>query len=90
MINDDQDQYKNFDIDLNLDLICDNISYLVLVLTSTEMVNYLGARHHHANALCMITGITGREYIPGFHCTFLITRITSALTHDLIRPQNCI
>jgi len=79
------DQYKNFDIDLNLHLICDNISYLVLVLTSTEMANYLGAPHHHANALCMIMGITGREYIPGFHCTFL-TRMASALTHDLIRP----
>ena len=84
------DQYKNFDIDLNLHLICDNIVYLVLVLTSTEMANYLGARHHHANALCMITGITGREYIPGFHRTFLITRMTSALTHDLIRPRKCI
>ena len=80
------DQYN----DLNLHLICDNIVYLVLVLTSTEMANYLGARHHHANVLCMITGIAGREYIPGFHRTFLRTRMTSALTHDLIRPGKCI
>ena len=74
--------------DLNLHLIYDNIVYLVLVLTSTEMANYLGARHHHAKALCMITGITGREYIPGFHRTFLITRMTGALTHDLIILEN--
>ena len=65
------DQYKNFDIDLNLHLICDNIVYLlVLVLTSTDMANYLGARHHHANALCMIAGIPGREYIPGLIAPF--------------------
>ena len=88
MIHDDE--CKNFDIDLNLNLICDNIVYLVLVLASTEMANYLGARHHHANALCMITGIPGREYIPGFHRTFLISPMTSALTHDLIRPRKCI
>ena len=88
MIHDDE--CKNFDIDLNLNLICDNMVYLVLVLASTEMANYLGARHQHANALCMITGITGREYLPGFHRTFLITHMPSALTHDLISPQKCI
>ena len=84
------DPYNNFDNDLNLHLICDSIGYLVLVLTSTKMANYYGARHHHANALCMITGIPGREYIPGFHRTFLISRMASALTHDLIRPRKCI
>ena len=80
------DQYD----DLNLHLICDNIVYLVLVLTSTEMANYLGAWHHHANALCIFTGIPAREYIPGFHFTCLITHMTSALTHDLISPGKCI
>ena len=55
--------YDDLYNDLNLHLICDNIVYLVFVLTSTQMANYLGARHHHANALCMITGVTGREYI---------------------------
>ena len=84
------DVYKNFDIDLSLHLICDSIVFLVLLLTSMEMANYLGALHHHAYASCLDTGTPGREYIPGFHRTFLITRMTSALTHDLIRPRKCI
>jgi hypothetical protein len=64
------DQYNFFDIDLNLNLICNNLYIIVLVFTSMETANYLGVQHHHACVSCMGTVIPGREYIPAFQKVF--------------------